>query len=79
MRSKDNPDKHAEFKRIFVKVVEDYVKDPSDRKQAKLKQFVSESIQRDPELLLWFNVMFKWRNTNFGLDVDFKYKPELPN
>ena len=79
MRSSDNPDRHEDFKRVFVKVVEDYVRDPSDGKQAKLKQFVSESIQKDPELLLWFNVMFKWRNTLTGLDVDFKYKPELPN
>ena len=75
---KITPDKHAKFKQIFVKVVYDYKEDPTDKKQAKLAEIVSDSIKRDPELLLWFNAMFDWSNTPFGLDVKFRVELDLP-
>ena len=28
--------------------------------------------------MLWFNAMFKWRNTKFGLDVTFRTEPKFP-
>ena len=74
----DNHDPHADFKVFFVKVVEEYINDPSDKKQAKLLQLVTDSINLDSELMLWFNAMFKWRNTQFGLDVTFRTKLNFP-
>ena len=78
MKIDNTPDPHNDFKKYFVQVVEDYTKDPSDKKQAKLKQLVTQSIQLDSQLLLWFNAMFSWRNTPFGLDVDFRNKIKFP-
>jgi len=72
-------DKSMQFKRYFVKLVENYLQDPTDRKQAKLKDLVQKSIHLDQELLFWFNAMFKWRNTKYGLTVDFKNKPSIPS
>ncbi len=74
----DNDDPHSEFKRHFVAIVEEYQRDPSDKKQAKLASIVKESVKHVPELLLWFNAMFTWRNTQFGLEVDFRVKLNLP-
>lgn len=78
MRIDKTPDPHADFKVFFVKIVEDYIADPTDKKQAKLLQFVTESIKLDSELMLWFNAMFKWRNTKTGLDVTFRTEPKFP-
>ena len=69
-------DKHEGFKVIFVKLVEEYVADPSDKKQAKLKQLLSDILKKDAELIHWFNAMFIWRNTQFGLEVAFRIKPK---
>ena len=44
----------------------------------KLASIVKESVKHVPELLLWFNAMFTWRNTQFGLEVDFRVKLNLP-
>ena len=79
MKIDNIPDPHEDFKRIFVKVVDDYVKDPTDKKQAQLLKFVTESIQLDATLLAWFNVMFNWNNTQFGLDVKFKDNFKFPS
>lgn len=79
MKIDNIPDPHEDFKRIFVKVVDDYVKDPTDKKQAQLLKFVTESIQLDATLLAWFNVMFNWSNTPFGLDVKFKDNFKFPS
>lgn len=79
MKNSNIPDKHIEFKRYFVQCVQDYLKDPTDRKQAKLKDIVQKSIELDQQLLFWFNAMFEWRNTAKGLTVDFKNKPSIPS
>jgi len=53
--------------------------DPTDKKQAKLATIVSQSIELDPDLLLWFNAMFKWRNVKpLGLHVQFRHNPKVP-
>ena len=78
MKIGNTPDPHSEFKRYFVKVVENYLQDPTDRKQAKLKDLVQKSIHMDQALLFWFNAMFNWRHTPSGLTVDFKNKPKFP-
>ena len=78
MKISNTPDPHDEFKIYFVKVVENYLQDPTDRKQAKLKDIVQKSVHMDQELLFWFNAMFNWRHTDAGLTVDFKNKPKFP-
>ena len=78
MKTDNTPDPHNDFKVFFVKVVEDYSKEPTDKKQAKLQQLVTQSIKLDSQLLLWFNAMFTWRNTQFGLHVDFRNKVKFP-
>jgi len=75
---KITPDPHSKFKQIFVKVVYDYIENPTDKKQVKLAKLVSESIKHDQELLLWFNAMFEWFNTKDGLDVKFRVELTLP-
>lgn len=75
MRSSDIPDPHIEFKRHFVKVVENYLSDPTDRKQKKLYKIVGDAIRIDQSLLFWFNAMFKWRNTKAGMHVEFRNNP----
>jgi len=71
--NKDNtPDKSIKFKRYFVKLVENYLADPTDKKQAKLKTIVTDAVTVDPALTMWFNAMFKWRNTEDGLHVQFR-------
>ncbi len=79
MKRSDIPDPHIKFKRYFVLCVNDYLQDPTDRKQAKLKDLVQKSIHLDQDLLFWFNAMFTWRNTRYGLTVDFKNKPSIPS
>tara|TARA_R100001460_G_scaffold9310_1_gene22596 strand:- start:3494 stop:3733 length:240 start_codon:yes stop_codon:yes gene_type:complete len=78
MKIDNTPDPNAEFKVFFVKVVDDYVKEPTDKKQAKLLQLVTDSIKLDGELMLWFNAMFKWRNTQTGLDVNYRNQIKFP-
>jgi hypothetical protein len=73
-----NDDPHKEFKKVFVAIVQDYQLDPSDKKQEKMAKLTAECIKHDPQLLAWFNVMFHWRNTKFGLEVKFRIVPELP-
>jgi hypothetical protein len=72
MKIDNIPDKSMQFKRYFVKLVENYLQDPTDRKQAKLKVVVNDATVVDPSLVMWFNAMFKWRNTKSGLHVDFR-------
>ena len=79
MRHKDVPDPNIEFKRHFVKIVENYLDDPTDKKQVKLATIVRDSIKLDPDLLLWFNAMFKWRNVRPGLHVQFRHNPKIPS
>jgi hypothetical protein len=79
MKRSDIPDPHIEFKKYFVQCVNNYIQDPTDKKQAKLKDLVQKSIQLDDHLLFWFNAMFKWRNTRSGLTVDYKNKPSIPS
>jgi hypothetical protein len=79
MRNNDIPDPHIEFKRYFVQCVNNYLQDPTDKKQSKLKDIVQKSIHLDQELLFWFNAMFKWRNTTSGLHVEYRHKPRIPN
>ena len=74
----DNNDPNIEFKRHFVQIVYNYREDPTDTKQRKLQQIVKEAIVKDSELLLWFNAMFKWSNTPYGLDVRFRIELNLP-
>jgi hypothetical protein len=79
MRNNDIPDPHIEFKRYFVQCVNNYLQDPTDKKQSKLKDIVQKSIHLDQELLFWCNAMFKWRNTTSGLHVEYRHKPRIPN
>ena len=79
MKRGDIPDPHIEFKKYFVQCVNNYIQDPTDKKQAKLKDLVQKSIQLDDHLLFWFNAMFIWRNTKYGLTVDYKNKPSIPS
>ena len=80
MKSNESPDVNIEFKKHFVAIVEDYLRDPTDRKQARLATIVSQSIELDPDLLLWFNAMFKWRNVKpVGLHVEFRHEPKIPS
>jgi hypothetical protein len=72
-------DKDIGFKRVFMKIAKDYIEDPTDRKQAKLKTIVTETLQKDPNLLMWFNAMFTWRNTKFGIDLHYRIKPNIPS
>ncbi len=72
MKTDNTPDKSMQFKRYFVKLVENYLQDPTDRKQAKLKVVVTDAVTVDPALTMWFNAMFKWRNTEVGLHVQFR-------
>ena len=51
MKTSDIPDPHIEFKRYFVQCVNNYLKDPTDKKQAKLKDIVQKSIHLDQDLL----------------------------
>ena len=79
MKHNDSPDPNIEFKKHFVQIVENYLADPTDKKQAKLATIVSQSIELDPDLLLWFNAMFKWRNVKpLGLHVQFRHNPKVP-
>ena len=73
-----NDDPHEEFKKVFVAIVQDYQLEPSDKKQEKLAKSTAECIKHDLTLLAWFNAMFHWRNTKFGLEVKFRIVPELP-
>jgi len=74
MKIDNTPDLNIEFKRYFVKVVENYLQDPTDKKQYKLSDIVQKSIQLDQQLLFWFNAMFIWRNTESGLHVEYRNK-----
>mgnify|MGYP003122059497 CR=1 FL=1 len=79
MKIDNKPDPHDAFKRGFVQVVNEYSKDPTDQKQNKLQKIVKDAIQKDGNLLYWFNTMFKWENTPFGLHVQFKHNPKIPS
>jgi len=78
MKIGNETDPHMKFKRTFVQVVENYIEDPTNKKQSKLQEIVKDAISVDSELLLWFNAMFRWSNTPNGLHVDFRNKPETP-
>tara|TARA_R100001509_G_C4851423_1_gene210247 strand:+ start:564 stop:800 length:237 start_codon:yes stop_codon:yes gene_type:complete len=78
MKIGNEPDPHKHFKVNFVKIVQNYIDDPTNKKQTKLKEIVRDAIEVDADLLFWFNVMFRWSNTPNGLHVDFRNKPESP-
>jgi hypothetical protein len=68
-------DPYDEFKKYFTAIVREYNQDPTDRKEAKLHQVITSNITNIPELLAWFNAMFKCRTTISGLSVTFKVGP----
>jgi len=72
---KTTTDRHAGYKLVFMKIANDYIKNPSPKKQKKLQTVVVETLQRDPELLTWFNTMFKWSNTEHGVEISYKITP----
>ena len=73
-------DKHASYKPVFMKIAKDYIEDPTPKKSRKLAELVKDTLAKDPELLTWFNTMFRWENTpNGGVHIDYKVKsPTIP-
>jgi len=72
-------DKHHGYKVVFMKIAKDYLQDPTDLKQTKLKKIVVDTLQKDPDLLLWFNAMFTWTNTKHGIDLNYRINPNIPS
>jgi hypothetical protein len=76
---KTTTDKHAGYKLVFMKIANDYINNTSaeqrPEKQKKLQSLVLDTLQRDPVLLTWFNTMFKWSNTEHGVDIQYKIQP----
>lgn len=68
-------DQYDEFKRHFVAVARNYITDPSDKKQAALAKLAKNNFQNNMELTAWFNAMFIWRNTQFGIEVRWRIEP----
>jgi len=78
MRLKQDP--NESFKLVFMKVANDYVTHPSPKKQKALGKLVRGVLEKDPDLLCWFNVMFNWRNTEDGVELAYKIKvPRFPS
>lgn len=72
-------DKHASYKLVFMKIAHDFIQEPTPKKEAKLKSLVLDTLVKDPELLNWFNTMFRWENTDHGVSIDYKIKePTIP-
>ncbi len=71
-------DEHADFKRVFMKIADDYVKSPSPKKEKALGKLVKDVLQKDPQLLTWFNTMFNWRNREDGIQLAYAIKPKFP-
>lgn len=62
-----------------MKIAKDYIDKPSDKKSLALKKIVVDTLSKDPELLVWFNTMFVWTNTdNGGIDLNYKINPTMP-
>lgn len=68
------PDPSDGYKKTFVKIVQDYLAHPTGRKQTQLKKLVVDTINNDPEMMSWFNVMFDWFETPHGFHVNFRVK-----
>ena len=76
---KKTMDKHASYKLVFMKIAHDCITEPTPKKEAKLKSLVTDTLAKDPELLTWFNTMFRWENTANGVSIDYKVKePTIP-
>lgn len=72
-------DKYSNYKVVFMKIAKDYIDKPSDKKSLALKKIVVDTLSKDPELLVWFNTMFVWTNTdNGGIDLNYKINPTMP-
>ena len=63
-----------------MKIADDCIKNNSPKRQAQLAKVVAETLQKDPELLMWFNRMFHWRNTEHGVELNYRIKaPSIPD
>lgn len=72
-------DKYSNYKVVFMKIAKDYIDEPSNKKSLALKKIVVDTLSKDPELLVWFNTMFVWTNTdNGGIDLNYKINPTMP-
>ena len=62
-----------------MKIADDCIKNNTPKRQAQLAKIVTETLQKDPELLMWFNKMFHWRNTEHGVELNYRIKtPKIP-
>ena len=63
-----------------MKVAKDYIEDPTPKKSKALAKLVTDTLARDPDLLVWFNKMFSWSNTDSGIHLDYKIQePTIPS
>ena len=77
---KKTTDRHADYKLVFMKIADDCIKNNTPKRQGELYKIVTETLQKDPELLMWFNTMFHWRNTEHGVEINYRIKtPKIPD
>ena len=73
-------DRHHSYKIVFMKIANDYIEEPTPKKSEALAKLVTDTLAKDPDLLVWFNKMFEWSNTPSGVHIDYKVKtPTIPS